>query len=67
MKDLMRLSGSCDTIDGSSWVEYRARSAGHKDTEIGGTSRQIRRMTERRRRTERPMSDRHHQRRGFGQ
>ena len=67
MKDLLRLSGSSDAINGSDWVEYKARSEGHKDCTIGATSREIRRVSERRRRAEQPKPQSQHQRRGFGQ
>lgn len=67
MKELLRLSGISGALNGSSWVAFRAHSIGHKDTTIGGTSREIRRDAARRHRSEQPKSQRQDQRRGFGQ
>ena len=65
INDLLRLNGNSGALNGSSWVAFRAHSEGHKDSRIGGTSREIRRDAARRARGEHPKSQRQGQRRGF--
>ena len=67
MNDLLRLNGNSGAHEVSDWVGYRAHSEGHKDSRIGGTSREIRRDAARRHRADQPKSQRQDQRRGFGQ